>query len=122
MKVVVSDILHQYFSAPGHSGDKFHVDYVTIKGGFIPDLYHAFRLDYSHQSKPMDVVMVAGYEDLMYGYSREYIMDGYKEFANSVINIGKEQHPDTANTVAIATLMYPPRLSWFKDNGPEPYN
>ena len=33
VKVIVSDILHQYFSAPGHSGDKFHVDYVTIKGG-----------------------------------------------------------------------------------------
>ena len=66
--------------------------------------------------------MVAGYADLVYGYSREYIMDGYKEFANSVITIGKEHHPDTDNTVAIATLMYPPKLCWFRDNGPEPYN
>ena len=44
VKVVVSDILHHYFAAAvrGFKGDKFHVDYVTIKGGFIPDLYHAF--------------------------------------------------------------------------------
>ena len=122
VKVVVSDILHHYFSGRGYKGDKFHVDYVTIKGGFIPDLYHAFRLDYSHCSRPIDVVLVAGYADLVYGYSRDYIMDGYREFANSVIKIGKELHPDTANTVAIATLMYPPKLCWFRDNGPEPYN
>ena len=92
------------------------MDYVTIKGGFIPDLYHAFKLDYSTFPRPMDVVMVAGYADLVYGYGREYIMDGYKEFANSVINIGKEQHPDTNNKVAIARLMYPSKLSWFRDN------
>ena len=122
VKVVVSDILHHYFTGPGYKGDKFHVDYVTIKGGFIPDLYHAFKLDYASFSRPMDVVMVAGTADLLYGYGREYIMDGFREFTSTVLDIGKVQHPNVANTVAIATLMHPPRLSWFADNGPEPFN
>ena len=122
IKVVVSDILHQVFATPGYRGDRFHMDYVTIKGGYLPDLLHAFRLDYSRQTRPIDVVLVAGYSDLLYGYNREYIMDGYKEFANVVLEIGQKHHPDVANTVAIATLMYPPKLCWFRDNGPEPYN
>ena len=122
VKIVVSDILHQFSSIREFKGDRFHVDYVTIQGGLIPDLLHAFRLDYSHFSRPMDVVMVAGYADLLFGYGREYMMEGYKEFAKCVLDIGKEQHPNVANTVAIASLMHPPKLSWFKDNGPEPYN
>ena len=119
---MVSDILHQFSSIRGFKGDRFHVDYVTIQGGLIPDLLHAFRLDYSSFSRPMDVVMVAGYTDLLFGYGREYRREGYKEFAKCVLDIGKEQHPTVLNTVAIASLMHPPKLSWFKDNGPEPYN
>ena len=29
---------------------------------------------------------------------------------------------NTANTVTIGTLLYPPQLSWFRDYGPEPQN
>ena len=71
VKIMVSDILHQFSSIRGFKGDRFHVDYVTIQGGLIPDLLHAFRLDYSRFSRPMDVVMVAGYADLLFGYGRE---------------------------------------------------
>ena len=100
-----------------------HVDYVTIAGGFIPDLFHAFRLDYEliAHTKPLDVVLVAGYSDLVHGYGRDFILKGYKEFTETVLNIGRQQNPNTPNTVAVASLMYPPKLSWFSDNGPEPY-
>ena len=50
------------------------------------------------------------------------MMDGFKEFTSTVLDIGKAQHPNVDNSVAIATLMHPPRLSWFDDNGPEPFN
>ena len=101
-----------------------HVDYVTISGGLIEDLYHAFRLDYElvHHPKPLDVVLVAGYNDLVRGHCREFIYNGYKHFTDAVLSMGKQLHPNTPNTVAVASLMYPPQLSWFRDDGPEPYN
>ena len=30
-------------------------------------------------------------------------------------------NPDTPNTVAIASLLYPPKLSWFSRDGPKPF-
>ena len=130
IKVVVSDsTLHQFFAPPGYTrtnyeGDTVHVDYVTIAGAFIPDLYLAFRLDYELvlHTKPLDVVLVAGYSDLEHGYGRDFIYTGYKEFTETVLSIGRLRNPSTPNTVAIASLMYPPKLSWFSDNGPEPYS
>lgn len=128
--MVVSDsTLHQFFAPPGYTrtnyeGDTVHVDYVTIAGAFIPDLYLAFRLDYELvlHTKPLDVVLVAGYSDLEHGYGRDFIYTGYKEFTETVLSIGRLRNPSTPNTVAIASLMYPPKLSWFSDNGPEPYS
>ena len=128
VKIVVSDsTLHQFFAPPGHlgtdySGDIQHSDYITIPEACIEDLVHAFRLDYEQQlhNKAMDVVLVAGYNDLVKGHCREFILHGMKEFASAVKQIGKHIHPDSTNTVTIAGLMYPPRLAWFHDNGKEP--
>ena len=36
--------------------DPFHVDWVTISGGTIPDLTHAFIVDYKRQPRPMRVL------------------------------------------------------------------
>ena len=114
--------LHHFFAPPDftashYEGDLVHADYVTIAKATVPDLYHAFRLDYElhRNTRPHDVVVVAGYEDLVQGYAREYILDGFKTFANMVKTMNQE------NTVAIATLMYPPKLAWLPDDGPEPY-
>ena len=46
-----------------------------------------------------------------------YIVDTLVWFANFVINLYSKK-----NTVAVATLLYPPRLAWLQDNGPEPPN
>ena len=113
MKVVVSDSsLHHFFAPPDftashYEGDLVHADYVTIANATVPDLYHAFRLDYElhRNTRPHDVVVVAGYEDLVQGYAREYILDGFKTFANMVKTMNQE------NT----------KLSWLPDDGPEPY-
>ena len=131
VKIVVSgSTLHQFFAPPEdtchtatqYSGDIQHCDYITIPRACIEDLIHAFRLDYDQewQTKPLDVVMVAGYNDLAKGYGREFINHGFKEFSNVVLQQGNRSHPLTPNTVAIASLMYPPQLAWYPDNGREP--
>ena len=130
IKVVVGDsTVHKFFDPPGHTsshyaGDLVHVDYVTIKGAYIHQLIHAFRVEYEKlkQAKPLDVVLVGGYADLLSGHSREFILEGYRYFADRVLALGAKLAPHSRSTVAIASLMYPPKLAWFRDNGPEPYN
>ena len=87
-------------------------------------LYHAFRTECAMlpPDKPLDVVLVMGYNDLVKGHSRDWMLDCLKCFSNLVFDLAKKNHPNTPNTVAIASLMYPPQLAWFNDNGPEPAN
>ena len=136
LKVIVSDsTLHNYF-APyaadislassnttfnNYGGDMQHCDYITIAGACIEDLVLAFRLEYgkTNLSRPLDVVLVAGYEDIIRGHSREFIEQGMKEFASAVKDQGS-QHKESPNTIAIANLMYSPGLAWYPDNGPQP--
>ena len=126
--MVGDSTVHQFFAPEGYTaahyeGDLVHVDYLTIKGGYVHELIDAFRAEYEHlqQGKPLDVVLVAGYADLISGHGRDFIHEGFKHFTNHVLAIGDKLCPDTKSTVAIATLMYPPKLAWFRDNGPEPY-
>ena len=126
IKVVVSDsTLHEFFAPSSHSlgmyeGDLIHVDYVTIANGTIAELLHAFKLDYIVKRRPklLDVVLVAGYADVVKGHSREFILWGISTFADMVL---MENGRRTGNTFTVASLMYPPRLCWFSDNGPIPY-
>ena len=127
VKIVVTDsTLHQFFAPPGaatgisnqYQGDLIHVDYISIPGATIEDLIRAFKADYEQlpQIKPLDVVLVAGYNDLVKGYSRELITHTFRKFTRAVLQQG------STNTVGISTLMYPPQLAWYPDNGPEPPN
>ena len=99
-----------------------HADYITIPEGCIEDLVLAFRLDYEllNHHKPLDVLVVAGYNDLLKEHSRHFIMEGFKHLSQLVSNLGKDKHPLVKNSFAVSTLIYPPRLSWFPDNGPPP--
>ena len=131
VKIVVSDsTLHQFFAPPNYEdkppykGDTMHTDYITVPGGCIDELYNAFRLDQKllPAAKPLDVVLVMGYNDLVKGHSRQFIMDCFEVFSELVLRLAKQNHPDIPNTLAIASIMYAPQLSWFPDNGPEPLN
>lgn len=123
-KIVISDsTLHNFFAPPGHTstqyeGDIQHVDYVTVSGATLETLLHAFKLDYSSHTRPMDIVVVAGYNDLVRQHSREFIVSIFEKFITFVH--GKSVNPDTPNTIAIAPLMYPPQFAWFDDDGPQP--
>ena len=99
----------------GYSGDTTHVDYIIIAGADIK----AFKLELTGQA--LDVAMVAGYSDLVAGNSRNTIIDYFSAFTAVVKLAGLRLHSDKQNTVAISTLMHPPQLSWFPDNGRFPF-
>ena len=131
INIVVSDsTLHQFYaplnsSGPLYEGDLVHVDYVTIEGGLIPDLLQAFCQDYRDDGlleKPIDVVLVAGYQDVRKGYARDYILRGMMELGNIVLSLKNRTSPEKKNSFAVASMMYPPALCWFRDNGPQPHN
>ena len=96
------------------------MDYVTIPGGTLETLFHAFMLDNAAQPKPMDIFVVAGYNNLVKGYSRDFIGWHIEHFVKYVKEL--QSCPGSTNTIAIGTLLYPPQLAWFSDNGPEPEN
>ena len=79
----------------------------------------AFKLELTGQA--LDVAMVAGYSDLVAGNSRNTIIDYFSAFTAVVKLAGLRLHSDKQNTVAISTLMHPPQLSWFPDNGRFPF-
>ena len=115
IKLVISDsTLHEFFAPHGgvvfsqYNGDTLHCDYLTIPGASTHTLSNAFRIDYldTKPSKPLDVCIVAGYNDLVREYQREYILHKLQQLAAMVLE-AKSGHGD--NTVAIATFMYPRR-------------
>ena len=123
-KVVVSDnFLHTFFAPPGHTGrqyegDLIHSDYITIPDATIDELTHAFSVEYTDFRFPIDVVMVAGFTDILRGRSRYNIIDSYTRFTRAVLD-ATSGHAGV-NTVAICNLPYPPQLTWFEDNGTMP--
>ena len=118
--------MHMWWSPPGvsevlYEGDTEHRDYLTIPGGKIANLYDAFVVEYGKEPRGIDVVLVAGLNDVAREYSREYIMYCIRQLREAVDRQADAYHPQVRNTFAVATLLYPPQLAWFLDNGPIPY-
>ena len=106
IKLVIADSsLHKFFALYSRSGsqyvgDMMHIDYITIPEGCVEDLVHAFRLDYelSDHHRPLDVVVSAGYNDLLMNKSRTFIMEGFRHLSDIVLNLGKDLPPGKKNT------------------------
>ena len=125
-KIVLSDsTMHNFFAPPSatntnYEGDVQHTDYLTISGATLETLFHAFKIEYSYHTKPMDVVIIAGYNNLLRNQDREVIIDIIEKFSEFVRLMTNED--GSSNTVTVGTLLYPPQLAWFRDDGPEPHN
>ena len=95
------------------------MDYITIPGANIETIKNAFRMDYVEKpAKPLDVAVVAGYNDLVKGHTRDFILE--KLYKLSEMGLDAESGLEKI-TIAISTLMYPPQLVWFSYNGRIPY-
>ena len=65
--------------------------------------------------------MVAGLNNIIKKQTTNQIMEEIEGFANTVLSQSQEYHPEVSSTFCMATLFYPPQLTWFPSNGPCPY-
>ena len=67
----------------------------------------------------MRVLLVAGINDLMKGGSMSSITNSILLLKNA-IDDQNSYHPSVKNELVVATLLNPPKLTWFPDTGPPP--
>ena len=96
--------------------DSSHVDWVTVPGGTIPTLHHAWFADYYKSTQPMRVLLVAGINDLIKGGTMSTLTNSILQLKNS-IDEQNSYHPGVKNELVVATLLNPPKLTWFADTG-----
>ena len=101
--------------------DPFHIDWVTISGGTISDLTHAFTVDYRKQPRPMRIFVSAGLNDMIRGASRDTMVERFIHL-KEVVEAQNTFHPEAKNELLIATILNPPKLVWFEGNGTPPAN
>ena len=101
----------------GYEGAASHIAYVTIPGATIPVLEFAWRIDYRHEIRPMDVLLVSGLNDVK-SETEDEIMHRFENFAATVMGQSDKYHPENPSTVSIATLIYPPLFTWFPGREP----
>ena len=99
--------------------DSLHVDWITIPGATIPTLDMAWQVDYAKYNRPMRVLLVAGINDLLKGGTFSTVTRDILALWHTI----EEQnsfHPESPNELVVATLLNPPKLTWFPDTGPSP--
>ena len=102
------------------TGEVFHVDWICIPGARINRLTEAWEIEYMLETKPMDIILIGGLENVKRGRSGPSIVAAYEHFIDLVKWQGERYHPDEPNTCTIGTLVYPPQLCWFEDDGQVP--
>ena len=90
-----------------------HVDYVTSPGARIEQLEMMWLIDYGEEKLPMDVLMIAGVNNIRSDSVAKF-MERCHSFNATVMK------QNSKNTYRVATLLMPPRLCWFEANGPLP--
>ena len=88
-------------SEMGYPGDKIHMDYIAIPGATIKDLELAFRAEYELQFRPVDVLLVAGLNDVIRGHPIEEIINDIIKFKKLVLC--KKDSTQTATMAAMAS-------------------
>ena len=120
---VSTSTLHEYYQPRDRRvycpPDSSHVDWLTIPGATISDLFLAYRLDYEKINRPLRVLLVAGLNDLAKGGDFDSITMQIKRFAFHVKG-QVEYHPGDSNSFAVAPLLPAPKFVWFPDNGDPP--
>ena len=124
LNVCLSDSQLHNFHHPRDQGvecppDSVHIDWVTISGGTIADLTHAFTVDYKKQHRPMRILVAAGLNDILRGATRDTVVGRFIQLKET-IDAQNAYHPHARNELVIATILNPPKLVWLAGNGSDP--
>ena len=83
-----SSILHEFWeprdSSVVYDGDSYHIDYLTIPGARIMDLVEAWKIEYFQETRPMDVFILAGLNNLVKGDYVDSMLRDYDYLVQSV--------------------------------------
>lgn len=90
---------------PAYGGDPFHVETIGIPGATIKELHHAMVGEYRMTSRPLNILVCAGLNDVIRGGSPASVIADMRGFKVTV----EGWNPN--NTVAFCTLFVPPCLS-----------
>ena len=85
----------------------------------ISTLECAYQVDYARSKIPMRVLLVAGVNDLLKGGNFNTITNSILHLKNT-IDEQNRFHPTAQNELVVATILNPPKLTWFSDTGPPP--
>ena len=99
--------------------DDLHIDWVTIPGAKVSTLETAWQVDYGKSVRPMRILLFAGLNDLLKGGNRDTLTNSILNLKN-LIDDQNVYHPSTPNKLVVSTLLNPPILTWFPDNGKPP--
>ena len=115
LNICVSTSQLHAFHQPREQGvicppDTFHVDWVTIPGGTIADLLHAWKVEYQREWRPMRVLLVGGLNDLLKGGNFNSVKEDIELFA-SHLKDQDSHHPGLTNEFSVATLLNPPKMA-----------
>ena len=91
----------------------FHMEFESICGGRLTDLYNNWRAAYTGRPVPTDIIIITGLNDVPHWTETQFL------------NILKAWHYDVlsdnpSSTLRVCRLLRPPRLACFEANGPEP--
>ena len=90
-------------------------------GATIRELEDAWLADYRKQVTPMRFLISAGIDDFAKGKTRDAVVESFLHFKNTV-DKQNDFHPEIKNKFVIVTVLNPPKICLFADNGPAPAN
>ena len=99
----------------GYEGDEIHIDYLTIPGATVRELEHAFMAEYGNVHRAVDVLLVAGLNDILRGATDHEILEDIQHFSDSVKSISARSGELYQGSFAAATLPFPPKITVIKD-------
>ena len=72
-----------------YRSNDIHVEEITIPGGTVYDLRHAFEAEYSNSYRCVDVLLVRGLNDAIRNRTVEQILKSYKDLQETVHRVAQ---------------------------------
>ena len=117
-----SSTLHEFFlTAKNYPGDDQHVDWLTAPGATIQLLHHMWETEYGEERRPMNLLVVAGLNNIIKGETTTEVMHHLQNLNSAVKSQSLKYHATVKSTVRVATLLLAPQLCWLEGDGKPPH-